>query len=449
MSKWIDNLGDIEPKYLYGAGAFLLVTTFMACAKLTNIFSCSWLRYAPDEEETTEAYETLLDTQTQNGRSVADAINLFERSATTAAAASSAQPQETEEPSSLFGLFRRKKEPEPKNKRTGSLRISPSEEPKCIACTQKIFPTEESTTAKQRLYHTRCFKCSECGTKLKNHPDEEHRVLANDTIFLQCSRCKLDGEQKYKEKTLSRLAGKKIEVGDEEQGDIDQVIDDIGDELEEKMHLMIPRCAICGGDFLQYAGEISIVGVMKYHKECLLMGRPAMGLQPSMTLQPLQAAKYLPDNLILRLSVQSGKIMSTLYFLWKDKENELKMMRSERKESVTVHFELDENARANPNFTGSARRKTTVPLPPPDGGNTMILDLVGGDQISPQPPQMIEPVAILSAYQNSPYLAAGISYFKYNLQHKIFLSVPCNVSCDELQLSGATLTVEIQKKGRK
>ena len=446
-------LSHIPDKDLYAAGGAVLVLTtgvvickMNACNRIGNIFSCGWLRYMPeDDEATSEAYENLLGAETRNGRTVADAIARFETSAAAAAQPSEETIPAAQQKSSFFGLFQRKKEPS-SNRRNSSIRVVPSEEQQCTACRQKIFPTEETITCRQKLYHTRCFKCSECGTKLKNLPDEEHRILSDDVVFLQCSRCKLDGEQKYKPKVLSRVAGEKITVEDEEQGDIDQVIDDIGDELEEKMHLMIPRCATCGGDFLQYTGELTSIGMLKYHKECLLMGRPAMGLQPSMTLQPVQAAKYLPDNFILRLSIEGGKVMTTLYFLWKGKEDELKQLRSEQKQSISVSFELDENARANPNFTGSAKRKTTVPLPPSDEKSIMVLDLVGGDQISPQPPKMIEPVAILSAYQNSSNcLKASISYFKYNLRHSLFLNIPCNISCDELQLGGATLTVEIQK----
>jgi hypothetical protein len=239
-------------------------------------------------------------------------------------------------------------------------------------------------------------------------------------------------------------------VAESEQGDIEQVVDAIGDELEEAMYGMIPRCAICGVDFLTYKGNVSMVGALKYHQECSEKGKPAMGFQSSLALAPVQAAKYLPETIILRLSAGDGKVITTLYFVWKGKDDELKSMRAERQDRVCVQFHLDEKAPANPNFQGSSKKKTKARLPAVEEGQDQqpqqfCMDLIGGSQIAPQPPKMLEPISIIKPEDSSlPLLHAKLAYSKFNLCHSLFLVVPCTSTVEELDLTGANLSVEIQ-----
>lgn len=115
----------------------------------------------------------------------------------------------------------------------------------CIVCNKKIFPTDDTTTCRNNTYHVGCFRCTLCSSKLKNHPDEEHKLVGGEGtkqhMLLQCRQCTIDIRHKNRPRRKSRVAGEKITVDDSEQGDIDQVIDAIGDDLEEAMWGMIPR----------------------------------------------------------------------------------------------------------------------------------------------------------------------------------------------------------------
>lgn len=483
-----------------------------ALAKVGNVIRCGWLRYEPQDDE--EVYDDLLrrasileqqQQQTANNSnndnrrsSVASAIAQFEQnsnsqSSLTATAATNsastnnllegqqqqqlaAPPQETtcsekamSGASLFFGLFGRSSDGGDTASNTGnassnnaaSVRAQSSKNntnPTCLVCQSRIFPTEDSTRARNKTYHTGCFKCSLCKSKLKNHPDEEHQLMTTagaggHNLYLQCSRCKIDNENKYKPRQLSRVAGEKIVVEDAEQGDIEQVVDAIGDELEVAIFAMIPRCATCGGDFLQYKGEVSIVGSLKYHQECFMTGRPMAGISSAITMDATQAAKYLPKDIILRLaSGSSGKVLTTLFFGWKDREVVLKAMRTaEQTNIISASYSLDDEARANPNHRTNRNnaKKTMLTLPRSNGGDESIdlkLDIVGGDQISPQAPSQEGAVFISSGYQTSPFLEGKIVYSKYNLRHSMILQIPCNVKGDILELLDTKLTVMIKEE---
>lgn len=453
-----------------------------ALAQVGNVIRCSWLRYEPQDD--VEAYNDLLQPATEAGQtvhrsnSVRNVIAQFEQQGSNTNTTSTATVTEEVESndttcsekawsgaSLLFGLFRMggaNTGVAEDNANDGhnntqaeriaaSVRAHSSKNPTCLVCQKKIFPTDESTTARNRTYHTSCFKCTLCKAKLKNHPDEKHELMGGIHLYLQCSRCHLDNQQKYKPRQLSRVAGEKIVVEDAEQGDIDQVVNAIGDELEEAIYAMIPRCATCGGDFLQYTGEVSIVGSLKYHKECFLTGKPGTGTA-SLTMDPVQAAKYLPQDIIMRLTSGSGKILTTLFFVWKDRDDVLKSLRSmDRTSEVSVTYYLDEEARANPNHPSNRynKKKTMLSMPPRLDDNAenidLKLDLVGGDQISPQSPVQDGAVSISSSAQNVPVLRGKMGYCKYNLRHSMLLQVPFGSEGDVMDLLGSKLTVSIQE----
>jgi hypothetical protein len=370
--------------------------------------------------------------------------------------------------SSIFGRFYSRTATSPNAAREESksmlkprsFKVVPSQDDghRCRICRQKFFPTDKITTAQKQEYHAACFKCTLCGSKLKNDPDEDHMLInAEDApyhpilhIILQCQRCKLDNEQKYKPRTQSTVAGQKVVVGETEQGDIEQVVDLIGDELEDALCGMIPRCSTCGGDFLTYKGEISMLGALKYHTECWQMGKPALGFQASMTLQPLQAAKYLPNALILRLSSpDNGKVLSSLFFVWTNKDDQLKALRAQKNESVRVFFHLDEEARANPNNSHASRKKRFADIPPgqdPDHPSLQV-DIIN-DQIAPKSPGMVGPSSIVYSKElASSVLRAQVAYDMFNLHHVISLNVPCTPEQGKLDLAGASVTAHIEPMG--
>jgi hypothetical protein len=332
---------------------------------------------------------------------------------------------------------------------------------RCRVCQKKLFPTEKITTAQKQDYHAACFKCALCGTKLKNHPDEDHNMLlvsksSSDAalsirdIVLKCHTCKIHNEQNYETRTHSTLAGQRVVIGDEEQGDIEQVVDLIGDELENAICGMTPRCSTCGGDFLTYKGEIAMMGALKYHKECFQMGKPALGVQTSaVQLPPRQAAKYLPDTLILRLSSgdKNGRnILSSLFFVWTNKDDQLRALRAKLNESVRVFFHLDEEARANPNHRNSSKKKRFADLPPGQDPEhpSLRVDIIN-EQIAPKSPGMVGRSSIVySKKLSSSVLCAEVEYDMYSLRHLISLNVPCDSEQEgKLDLARASLTVDI------
>jgi hypothetical protein len=338
--------------------------------------------------------------------------------------------------------------------------------PDCAVCHKRIFPTQPKTMARQNAFHTSCFKCSDCGTKLFHFPEESH-VKIGPTLFLHCRRCQLDSEQKYKPRLVSKLAGTKTLVGDSEQGDITQVKEAIGDDLEDVMMGMTPRCATCGGDFSTYQGQgqqhddISIVGALKYHKECLLMGKPSASVsvlqqQSSIMLVPVQAAKHLPETIILRISSLTAaaaddddgnnkkkKVIASLYFSWNDKEQELKSLRREKPQdtSIRVQFHLDQNA-------GSSKKRN---LPTPGGDDDELCVDVIGDEMAAAPTTkmvLVENPSMIAS--SSSLLRAKVVFTKFHLHHSLLLEIPCCCSSGPpnsqellLELTSATLAVEI------
>ena len=336
---------------------------------------------------------------------------------------------------------------------------------RCRVCRAKIFPTDKFVTAQKCDYHYKCFKCTLCGTRLKNRPDEDHMISESERhpklyVTLKCPNCIIESEERHKSRILSTVAGEKIVVPEKEQGDVDKVVDLIGDELEDAVCGMIPRCSICGGDFLRYKGEITIMGTLKYHKECREMGKPSVALGASTALlSPLQVAKYLPDTLILRLGDStSGKIISTLFFVWMDdKDCYLKSLRTtndNQDDCVDISFRLDNEARANPNYKDATKNnKRCYSMLPPceeDPTHPPILAAIVNDQIAPQNPYMVKPSSIMNSEEeqsSSPIFCVSVAYDFLNLSHLVNLKIPCtSIEANQLVLSGAELMVTISRK---
>ena len=350
-----------------------------------------------------------------------------------------------------------------------SFKVSPAPDDgrRCRICGERFFPTDQIITAQKHGYHFGCFKCTLCASKLKNHPDEDHMLQQQDghqsMIILQCQRCKLDNDTKYKPRIQSTTAGQRMIINEDEQGDCELVKELIGDELEDAVVKMIPRCNTCGGDFLRYNGDIVLIGALKHHKECWEMGKPAPGFQPSLTLQPIQAATHLPDTFILRLSeiadTFGGKqklFFSTLFFIWTKKDEQLKALRAvaspkhnnNHKKRIRLFFHLDEDVRANPNHKTTICNKQTYAIPPCQDPTTPPLQVdIMNNQIRPKAPRMVEPCSIeYSQKSKSSVLCAQIEYMHFNLHHLLNLNIPCHKNDeDRLDLSRATLMVYIQE----
>lgn len=238
-------------------------------------------------------------------------------------------------------------------KRTPNSILSIHNDPTCDSCLKRIYPTDSITKAfsPTRTFHSACFKCYLCNSQLRHHgqevciriPDESDE--ASFRHILLCQPCQQASQSEYSEKRLSTIAGTRVAPTENEFGDVDGVLDDIGEELEHvMMHNYVPTCTICGGDFLSCDGnKVVIMGpTLKFHYECWETGKPSVDLQQR-KLEPIQAVKYLPTELILR--IRSEESITTLYFEWKNRLEDFKSLVAESKNtnSLRVVYSINQN----------------------------------------------------------------------------------------------------------
>eukprot|EP00980_Cylindrotheca_fusiformis_P019878 scaffold6992_cov102-Cylindrotheca_fusiformis.AAC.10 len=223
----------------------------------------------------------------------------------------------------------------------------------CDGCRERIYPTDGVTRAfsPTRIFHVACFKCSLCQGHLKHHGSEFCFQIPNDefstSLILLCVPCQQESLSKYTDKTEAAVAGRRIEPSNNEFGDVNGVLDDIGDDLERvMMDHYVPTCTICGGNFLSYnSNKVVLLGPnLKYHSECWETGKPSTEIQQR-RLEPLQAIKYLPTEIIVKIKGDAS--VSTLYLVWKNRLDDLKRMLDPRVEdhdnrNLTVEYSVDQ-----------------------------------------------------------------------------------------------------------
>jgi hypothetical protein len=71
------------------------------------------------------------------------------------------------------------------------------------------------------------------------HDNGGNRIGAR--LAFLCGKCQTESIASNKEKLLCTAAGQRITIDDGEEGDVDGVLDAIGDELEEIMLDNVPR----------------------------------------------------------------------------------------------------------------------------------------------------------------------------------------------------------------
>ena len=251
----------------------------------------------------------------------------------------------------------------------------------CTACWKPVYPRDPVVRSFGEVLHADCFVCTLCNSKMSRHPKEvQFRVPNsgqgdgsvydddddNDTLIFLCAKCQEESIHTHSEMVLGTKAGERILVEDDENGDVDGVLEEIGDDLEEIMLDNIPRCALCRGDFLQYTGNIAMVGHLKYHRECFELGKPnnsATGEHNTSpddrSLTPLQAIRYLPDRLVVKLfsahgTTNKSKPITTIFFVWSNKAADMKQLLSmsqrgrrhqqQQPSEYVVSYSLDSNA---------------------------------------------------------------------------------------------------------
>lgn len=304
----------------------------------------------------------------------------------------------------------------------------------CAACRKRIYPRDPTFRSFGETLHISCFNCNLCDSKMARHPLEVQFWIDKDTLFLLCSKCQEQSILSQKEMVLGRTAGERIEIGENEEGDVDRVMDAIGDELEEIFLDNVPKCEICGADFLQYTGEVSIVGALKYHKECFERGKPAEFMTSSdRRLTPLQAFRYLPERLIVRLQQVSDNGSSspilTLFFVWSTKAADFQRIQQQGGNEVIVSYRLDQDAAAN-------KRKPPII----EKGPRLFCELVGNP--------LGVPCNMTNMVERDEFILFRMGCSKFQLQHHLSFHVRKNNSANNnicLDLTSAMLTVQIPK----
>jgi hypothetical protein len=303
------------------------------------------------------------------------------------------------------------------------------EQPCCSACLLRIYPTDPILHSFGETLHVSCFVCYFCNSKMFQHPLEvQFRIPDQNTLFLLCSKCQEQSINSRKERVLGKTAGEKIRVEKDEEGNIEGVMEAIGDELEELLLDHVPKCAICGIDFLYYTGELSMVGDFKYHRECFERGTPGTVSNWDRPFTPLQAVRYLPERLLVkvRLADSSAPIV-TLFFVWTTKASDFQ--RIQQCGEVAVKYCLDETASAN-------QRK-----PPPirDKSSSLVCELVGTP--------FGVPCRMTSMVHQQAFIVARLVCSKFQLQHVLSFHVRktnnTNNNHSYLDLASAMLTVQI------
>lgn len=269
---------------------------------------------------------------------------------------------------------------------------------------------------------------------------------SNGKVRFVCDACVAVSDHRD---VYAKPAGERTVV--DQKGNVHQVLGEIGDDLEQAVYFMTPRCATCGGDLQQaYDKEgkagIRVVGRTVYHALCFETGRPAAHVTaPAVKLPPSFCAKYLPEHIILKL-VHDKTTLTTLYFCWKDRAAEAEALRRADEACVSVQLALDDQAPANPNYIPTSkdngkRKKPTkrVPLHFDDVKDVQV-QLVPGSQVPPRVPRMPQPALL----KDGSYWTAELVYLHFGLQYRLIVCIPHDASEQSLRLVEAGLTLTIQ-----
>ena len=341
--------------------------------------------------------------------------------------------------------------------------ISNTDSTRCAVCRKTILSStakknsvDEDTiiTYQKMTMHGTCFSCRDCGKSLiqytlgvaSSNDDKENKSIylskSNGKVKLHCATCH---EDQSTSDVYATQAGSRKVVEESEHGDVQQVMEDIGDDLEQAVYFQTPKCATCGDNLTtrhkqqqqaKGAKKFVVMGRTVYHPNCYETGRPPSHWPaPAVKLPPSFCAKYLPRQIILKL-VEDGITMTTLYFCWKNREAHAVQLRQQDAAIVTVPWVLDETAPANPNYQRrtendhSATRKqkpAAKQITIPSDVSTIVLELVSGVEVAPRVPQMPEPARIDSLggddNENNQYFHARLVYLHFGLEYSLTLQV--------------------------
>ena len=305
----------------------------------------------------------------------------------------------------------------------------------CCQCAGRIFPADPLIHSFGEIFHQACFKCDSCNRRLTQHPQElQYRTHEQDYLVLLCQKCRQDMIHKHLDKFQASQAGQRILVNGDEMGNIQSVLESIGDELEEIILESIPKCATCGGHFLQYTGNIAIIGAAKYHRECFEMGRPVNVVVGDRKLSPNIAARYLPERIILKLSLENKQPLASFFFVWSTKATDILVVNDAGGgDGVQVMYQADEQAPTTP------RRKPALLFPAMDP-SSLSYELVSDPFGTPC---HLEHIEITKRDDGMTMLSMRLSCWKYCQQHILSFEASMETGANASCFKEAKLVVRI------
>ena len=140
-----------------------------------------------------------------------------------------------------------------RKRNTDALRHRGSSAEACALCHRKVFPTE-SLKWRGAAYHRACFRCSQCARSLAAEGDLLSHWCGGVPFCESCwkrQQLRKSGLTAstgviFKGQTAAAAGLRRLPS---HGGDVDGVLEAIGDELEAALDGMVPRCEICGAHF--------------------------------------------------------------------------------------------------------------------------------------------------------------------------------------------------------
>lgn len=187
----------------------------------------------------------------------------------------------------------------------------------CTRCRQPIF-ANEGYRYEGRDYHKRCFRCDECGGSLANDGIVKHK-RGNGYVCVTCSVKIIDQLRRQRSGHVIGETQETAGVKNIEKADVQELLNTIGNDLEEAMRNAVPRCEICGDSLAAVKPselEYEIVldkRIPVAHKECRRTGRPKDGVVKS-AQAPRLAIRKAPLQFVVRFTFPDNKKTITLFF---------------------------------------------------------------------------------------------------------------------------------------
>jgi len=215
----------------------------------------------------------------------------------------------------------------------------------CRRCGEPIYNAQEGYSYDGHLYHKTCFQCFGCNRSLAF--DGMVKYVRQGKVF--CQTCVVRREDNKRRASTEHVVGETQEqAGMKRQpstrGDVNEVLDTIGDRLEETFRQLVPRCEICGGTFNFKSDDIEyrIQGdkrVPVAHAECRRLGRPRDGLVKS-AQPPRLAVKAAPAKFVVKIAGNNKNL--TIFFVKEtvkdDAGGQRKHSKAENEEPASVRY---------------------------------------------------------------------------------------------------------------